>query len=148
MRPSILRLALLAPLSGCAIAMGPPATKVEALPVALFGTAGERVGTAVLTADSAGMTVQLDVAGMLPGTYAAAIHDHGQCDRPEFLSSGAPIAPLGGLTVGPDGRGSARLRYAPAHGRFVPKVLFGGDGTALILGSGSSRNREACGILA
>lgn len=161
-------------LAACAVSMGPPATTAESLPVGLFDGEGGRVGTALLTADSTGLTIVLTVAGLAPGAHAVHIHEHGLCERPDFLSAGPhldqdahqhgrrnPAGPhlgdLDDLVVGADGRGTARLRFAMPHGRFQPKLLFGGDGTALIIHagpddqltdpSGRSGPRIACGIM-
>ena len=161
-------------LSACAVSMGPPSTKAESLPVALFDGTGARVGTATLTSDPAGLTIVVEVAGLAPGVHAVHIHEHGLCERPDFLSAGPhlddgthqhgrqnPAGPhlgdLDQLTVGADGRGTARLRFTPLSGRFQPKLIFGGDGTALIIHagpddertdpSGNSGPRVACGIM-
>lgn len=166
--------ALATALSACAISMGPPTTAANDLPVELYDVGGTRVGTATLTADSTGLTIALEVAGLAPGVHAVHIHEHGLCERPDFLSAGAhlddgrhqhgrhnPAGPhlgdLDAITVGPDGRGAARLRFTPSHGRFQPKVIFGGDGTALIIHagpddgrtdpSGNSGARIVCGIM-
>ena len=172
MKRTLLVLPLL--LSACAISMGPPTTAAENLPVAIYDGNGTRIGTAVLTADSTGLTIALDVAGLAPGVHAVHIHEHGLCERPDFLSAGAhlddgthqhgrqnPAGPhlgdLEAITVGTDGRGTARLRFTPLSGRFQPKLIFGGDGTALIIHagpddqhtdpSGMSGPRIACGIM-
>lgn len=172
MNRSLLVLPLL--LAACAISMGPPTTAADALPVALYDGGGTRIGTATLTADETGLTIVLEVAGLPPGRHAVHIHEHGRCERPDFLSAGAhlddgthqhgrqnPAGPhLGDLeevTVGADGQGSARLRFTPLSGRFQPKLIFGGDGTALIIHAGpddqrtdptgNSGPRIACGIM-
>ncbi|HVX89903.1 MAG TPA: superoxide dismutase family protein, partial [Gemmatimonadales bacterium] len=75
-------------LPACAVSMGPPTTKAEALPVAMFDATGRRIGTATLTADSAGLAIALEVAGLAPGPHAVHIHEHGLCERPDFLSAG------------------------------------------------------------
>ncbi|HVX89686.1 MAG TPA: superoxide dismutase family protein, partial [Gemmatimonadales bacterium] len=118
--------------------------------------------------------IALEVAGLAPGPHAVHIHEHGLCERPDFLSAGPhldegghqhgrlnPAGPhlgdLGEITVGPDGRGTAALRFTAPSGRFQPKLIFGGDGTALVVHagpddqrtdpSGQSGPRIACGIM-
>lgn len=161
-------------LSACAISMGPPTTAADALPVALYDGGGTRIGTATLTADQTGLTIVLEVAGLSPGAHAVHIHEHGLCERPDFLSAGVhldaggrqhgrlnPAGPhlgdLDEITVGADGRGSAQLRFTALSARFQPKLIFGGDGTALIIHAGpddqrtdptgNSGPRIACGIM-
>ena len=161
-------------LSACAVSMGPPTTAADGLPVALYDVGGTRVGTATLTADSTGLTILLTVTGLAPGGHAVHIHEHGLCERPDFLSAGAhldngahqhgrqnPAGPhlgdLEDISVGADGRGTAHLRFTALSGRFQPKLIFGGDGTALIIHagpddqrtdpSGNSGPRIACGIM-
>ena len=85
MNRSLLLLPLL--LSACAIAMGPPATAADGLPVALYDVGGARIGTAVLTADETGLTIMVDVAGLPPGVHAVHIHEHGLCERPEKFTT-------------------------------------------------------------
>jgi Cu-Zn family superoxide dismutase len=143
------RTLLLAPLllAGCAVSMGPPATKADALPVSLFDAAGTRAGTATLTADATGLTIVLDVRELTPGVHTVRLHEHGLCERPDFLSAGTVVADIKEVTVGPDGRGQTTLRYHRISGLFVPRVIFGGDGTALIIGDSSGSARLACGIV-
>ncbi|MEP6745448.1 MAG: hypothetical protein ABJB33_08110, partial [Gemmatimonadota bacterium] len=69
MRAAAAGLALLLT-AGCAVALGPPKTLADALPVALYDTEGRHIGTAVLTADSTGLRIALDVAGLPPGPHA------------------------------------------------------------------------------
>ena len=172
MRAVVAGLALLL-VAGCAVALGPPKTLADALPVALFDTEGRHIGTAVLTADSTGLKIALDVAGLPPGPHAVHLHEHGICERRDFLSAGAhlddgahqhgrlnPAGPhlgdLDDLVVGPDGTGRAVLRLAPARGRLDTRLLLGGDGSAIIIHagaddghtdpSGKSGPRIACGI--
>lgn len=134
-------------LSACAISMGPPTTKAEALPVGLFDGTGTRVGTATLNSDSTGMDVRLELQGMTPGRHTVQLHEHGLCERPDFLSAGTVMSDLKEVTVGVTGRGVAILRYQQGAGRFVPKTLFGGDGTAIIIGDSTGTIRLACGIM-
>lgn len=172
MKHSFFTLALLT--SACSMALGPPPTRAEALPVTLFDSDGRNVGTATLTGEATGLRIVLEVAGLPPGSHAVHVHEHGRCERPDFLSAGAhlddgahkhgrlnPAGPhlgdLEDLLVGPDGRGHAELRLAPARGRFVPKIIFGDDGSAIIIHagpddgrtdpSGASGPRIACGIV-
>ena len=143
------RILILVPflLSACAISMGPPSTQAENLRVSLFDANGARAGTALLTSDSTGLNVVLDVAGMAPGVHTVRFHEHGVCERPDFLSAGTVVADLKEIAVGPTGRGRFTLRYQRLSGLFVPRVLIGGDGSALIVGDSAGTAREACGIL-
>ncbi|HET7041078.1 MAG TPA: superoxide dismutase family protein [Gemmatimonadales bacterium] len=174
MRPSAL-LPLLLATSACAVSMGPPRTKPEALRVALFDRDGASVGAVVLTADSAGMTLAFDVHDLSPGAHGVHVHAIGRCERPDFLSAG-PHLDVGGhahgldnpaghhlgdlpnLVVGPDGRATATLRLQPRDGKFTPRTLLDSDGSAIIIHagpddghtdpSGNSGARIACGIVA
>lgn len=147
MNRSVALVPLLLLLSACAISMGPPTTKAEALPVSLFDASGARAGTATLTSDSTGLNILLEVTGQIPGVHTVRFHEHGLCERPDFLSAGTVMADLKEILVGPDGAGRATLRYQRNSGMFVPRVLFGGDGTALIVGDSAGNARQVCGIV-
>ena len=84
-------LAFSAGLAACAVSMGVPRTKADALPVALFDAAGRPVGTVLLTADSTGLDLKFDVHDLAPGTHGVHIHAAGRCERPDFLTAGAHL---------------------------------------------------------
>lgn len=163
-------------LSGCVISMGPPRTKAESLPVGLFDAAGSRVGTAVLTADSAGLTLAFDVFGLPPGPHGVHLHEHGVCEPRDFLSAGSHLddgerhqhgrlnpagwhlGDLPNLVVDSAGRAQVSLRLGSRTPGFSSGKVFDRDGSAIIIHagpddgmtdpSGGSGARIACGIVA
>ncbi len=168
-------LALSAGLTACAVSMGVPRTKADALPVALFDAAGRAVGNVVLTADSAGLDLKFDVHDLTPGAHGVHVHAAGRCERPDFLTAGAHLddgahhhgrlnpagwhlGDLPNLLVGPDGTARVTLRLGSRSPGFELKRLFDGDGSAVIIHagpddgltdpSGGSGARIVCGIIA
>lgn len=160
--------------AACAVSMGPPRTRAEALRVALFDAEGGSVGGVVITADSTGMDLAFDVHDLPPGPHAVHVHAVGLCERPDFLTAGPhldngahqhgldnPAGPhlgdLEDLMVGPDGRAKATLRLVDRHGKFSSRFLLDRDGSAIIIHagpddrrtdpSGKSGPRIACGIV-
>ena len=168
-------LALSAGLTACAVSMGVPRTKADALPVALFDAAGRAVGNVVLTADSAGLDLKFDVHDLTPGAHGVHVHAAGRCERPDFLSAGPHLdtgahhhghtnpegwhlGDLPNLQVGPDGTARVTLRLIPKGMKFELKRLLDADGSAIIIHagpddeqtdpSGGSGARIVCGIIA
>jgi Cu-Zn family superoxide dismutase len=174
MRP-LLALLLLG-ITGCAVALGPPTTHADQLEVALFDGAGASVGTVTLTLDRSGETLALvfDVHDLPPGSHGTHIHSIGLCERPDFLSAGPhlddgehqhgrqnPDGPhlgdLGDLIVNDDGTARRTLLMTPARGDIRMSLIFGGDGSAVVIHAdpddqrtdpaGKSGARIACGII-
>lgn len=171
-----LRALLLLGIAGCAISMGTPNTRADHLPVALFDATGSRVGTVTLTMEGndEALTLVFDVYGLPPGSHGLHIHAVGSCQRPDFLSAGPhldegehqhgldnPKGPhfgdLPDLIVNEDGTAHRTLRLAPKAGHIHSSLLFGGDGSSIVIHadpddrhtdpSGNSGIRIACGIL-
>lgn len=171
-----LRALLLLGITGCAVALGPPGTHAEGLEVKLFDSRGSPVGTVTLTLDRSGETMDMvfDVHDLPPGSHGLHIHEVGLCERPDFLSAGAHLddghhehgrenrkgphlGDLPDLIVNEDGTAHRTLRLAPSSGRVNMGMLFGGDGSAIVIHadpddqmtdpSGKSGIRIACGIL-
>jgi len=171
-----LRALLLLGATSCAVAMVPPTTHADNLLVTLYDASGTRVGTVTLTMDESGesMALVFDVYGLPPGPHAVHIHSVGLCERPDFLSAGPhldegghqhgldnPKGPhfgdLPDLLVNEDGTAHRTLRLAPAAGHIHTAMLFGSDGSAIVLHadpddrhtdpSGKSGIRIACGII-
>lgn len=163
-------------IASCAVALGPPGTHADHLPVTLFDANGARVGTVTLTLDESGETIALvfDVHDLPPGAHGVHVHAVGRCERPDFLSAGPhlddgdhqhgrenPAGPhlgdLGDLRVDEDGTARRTLRMVPADGHIRMGVIFGGDGSAIVIHadpddqrtdpSGNSGARIACGII-
>lgn len=168
-------LAFGAGLTACAMSMGVPRTRADALPVALFDAAGRAVGNVILTADSTGLDLRFDLHDLAPGAHGVHIHAAGRCERPDFLTAGAHLddgthrhghanpegwhlGDLPNLEVGPDGTARVTLRVIPKGTRFELKRILDGDGSAVIIHagpddertdpSGGSGPRIACGIVA
>ena len=87
---------------------------------------GKVVGTAQLKVVNEGVQVSVQVTGIPAGTYAFHIHSVGKCEAPTFESAGAHFNPGGkkhglmnpegphagdlpNITVGPDGKGNAKV---------------------------------------
>ncbi|HEU4570902.1 MAG TPA: hypothetical protein VFS07_10060 [Gemmatimonadales bacterium] len=139
-----LSLALLL-LAGCAIAFGPPPTPIESLPVALYDADGRPVGVATFQGDSVGLTIRFDLHSLGDAPVEAVLDEHGRCERPSFLSVGAPWRTLERLAPDSAGRFQGSARFAWPKGHIDTTKLLGGDGSALLLLRGDAR--LACGIV-
>ena len=137
---------------------------------------GQVVGTAVLSLESGGVRILLDVTGLEPGDKAVHIHEVGRCETPSFESAGAHFNPtkaehgtsnprgphagdLPDITVNADGKGhletTAKLVTLDKK---APASLLDSDGSALVIHegaddkrtdpAGNSGARIACGIIA
>ena len=172
-RPAV-ALALLSA-GACAVSLGPPSSKADRLPVALYDAVGRPVGTVTLTADTLGLELRFDVHGLPPGPHAVHLHATGECERPDFLSAGphlddgahhhglaAPnghhLGDLPDLQVADDGTARTKLHLRATTGNFRPGVVFDRDGAAVIIHAGpddgvtdpggNAGARIACGIVA
>ena len=152
------------------VAFGPPAAVAR-----LVGDKGQVVGNAVLTQESGGVRILLDVAGLEPGDKAVHIHEVGRCDPPSFDSAGAHFNPtkaehgtsnprgphagdLPDIAVNTDGKGhlEATAKLATLDKK-VAASLFDADGSALVVHeraddkrtdpAGNAGARLACGVI-
>ncbi|WP_265571171.1 superoxide dismutase family protein [Sphingomicrobium nitratireducens] len=129
------------------------------------------VGNVSWTQDSNGVTISLDVDGILPGQHAAHLHESGVCEFPDFQSAGGHWNPAG-KQHGRDNPAGAHLGdlsniAVDDQGRATAQFLIGGvsiedmadaDGTALVIHegaddyrtdpSGDSGARVACAVIA
>jgi len=135
--------------------------------------AGRVVANASASQASGRLRVQVEAAGLAPGSYAAHIHTTGRCDPPDFESAGPhwnptqrqhgsqnPQGPhlgdLPNLLVGANGEGSFELGIGGAELSAGPGPLLDRDGAALLIHagpddyrtdpSGNSGARIACGV--
>jgi Cu-Zn family superoxide dismutase len=96
---------------------------------------------------SDGIHVEVQAAGLRPGTYAVHIHQQGRCDAPGFTSAGGHWNPtsrqhgarnpqgqhqgdLPNLTVGANGAGELRYR--------IPNAVLSGGASPMLDGDGAS----------
>ena len=170
-RSNALCLVALTGLAACASQPAPvsPAT-VPPGPIELRDASGRTLATATV-AESGGVRVRLEAAGLPPGTYGVHIHSVGRCDPPGFESAGSHwnptqrqhgrLNPMGwhlgdlpNLTVGTNGAGEAEFTIT---GMSLNDLL-DADGAALVVHagpddyrtdpSGNSGARLACGVIA
>ena len=92
MRNAVYFFTLVAPflLTGGTIAADAP-LNARATIINLAGTA---IGTAQLSQAGDGVTIQLAVNGLAPGTHGFHIHENGVCAPPDFKSAGGHFNPL------------------------------------------------------
>lgn len=165
-------LAVLAILA-CGFAQQAVAKPLKAKAV-LRNAEGKKVGSATLTEVKEGVRIALEVSKLPPGVHAFHVHAVGKCEPPEFKSAGAHFNPYGkkhgaknpegkhagdlpNLTVGPDGKGRARVvveqvTLGPGKGS-----LFQTDGTSLVIHAdpddemtdpaGNAGARIGCGVI-
>ena len=103
----------------------------------LVDAEGSRLGSAVVTDESAGVRIELDASGMTPGDHPVGLHEVGVCEptgagADEYASTGDPIAGGGELTplvVGEDGLG----RLSSLLSGVDLGALLDEDGTALVV---------------
>ncbi|MDQ3388328.1 MAG: superoxide dismutase family protein [Gemmatimonadota bacterium] len=166
--------ATLLALAGCGPAMVAGGTAAGA-PVRLMNAQGQSVGSAVFTATTNGVRINVNVAGLPAGTHGIHVHEVGSCDAPEFTTAGGHLNPttrqhglenpqgphagdLPNLMVDSEGRGEAefvneRMSLNPT----AANSLFRSGGTSLVIHaqpddqrtspSGNSGARIACGVI-
>ena len=164
-------------LSGCArdeAEVEPPSSDASEA-VLLQDPDGRLLANGAVTAESGGVRVRMEAAGLSAGTYAVHLHQTGRCNAPDFQSAGphwnptgrqhgrlnplgAHLGDLPNLTVGADGAGSVEFLVAGASLGRGSRGLADEDGTALVVHagaddyrtdpSGNSGARLACGVVA
>jgi len=83
-------------LAGCAGAKNEGAPPRPAgLEAQLRSTVSAAVGTARVFDARNGVTLQLYITNMVPGTYRVALHERGNCSSPNMYSAGPAWAPPG-----------------------------------------------------
>lgn len=145
----------------------------------LVGTAvvrsgdGDELGTVTFAQTEDGVLVEGRLEGLEPGPKGFHVHEHGQCDPPDFESAGGHFNPTGHPHGGPDD--PPELRHAGDFGNiefdedgvaefsFVDDVITLGDGTNDVAGqalivhyeeddkqsqpTGAAGPRAGCGIV-
>jgi len=118
--------------------------------------------------------VEIDAAGLRPGTYGAHIHATGSCNAPDFSSAGPHWNPTGkqhgadnpqgkhlgdlpNLEVDAQGRGLLIFAVENSSLEGGPNPLLDADGAAIVIHakpddyrtdpSGNSGDRIACGVI-
>jgi Cu-Zn family superoxide dismutase len=167
LRPA--RLALLAAAVGAAVSL-PAAAKVSVAESEIQDRNGNIVGYAVLRETPAGVLLQVNLAGLPPGTHGFHIHETGTCEPP-FKSAGGHLMEAGTAhgyqsEKGPH-LGDMPNIHVPESGALELEVmtrvtnmdsqLFDSDGAALIIHrgaddyhsqpSGAAGPRIACGVI-
>lgn len=96
---------------------------------------GSRLGSAVVTDESAGVRIELDASGMTPGDHPVGLYEVGVCEPTGddgYTSAGDPVAGAGELpplVAGDDGLGRlGTLLSGIDLGRLLDE-----DGTALVV---------------
>lgn len=148
----------------------------ESITVNLKDTKGASVGTAWITEKSGkgekGISIQLDLHGLPPGTHAIHIHEKASCVAPDFKSAGGHFSPghkmhgelskngphagdLKNIEIAADGTLKTTLEDRHADLGSALKSLEQGAGTSLVIHakaddyktqpSGDSGDRIACG---
>lgn len=136
---------------------------------------GKTVGTATLRQAPHGVLLQVEFTDIEPGRHGLHIHEKGSCQAPDFKSAGGHFNPTNaehGFFAGRDHHAGDMPNFeAPASGKIVVErinsmvkigegranSLLGGDGTALVIHSGTddyksqpsgaAGARIACGVI-
>ena len=154
------------------------ATAAQAAPkpakAAFINAQGESIGTAILTESPGGVLIQLNLSRLTPGVHAIHIHTVGQCDPPDFKTTGGHFNPTGkhhglenpqgphagdlpSITVASDGTSHSSFRVSGVTLGEGPGSLFDADGSSLVIHAapddnktdpaGNSGARIACGVI-
>ncbi len=157
-------------LFACAISLN-AAKKAKA---DLVSANGAPVGTATFSQKANGVQLELKASNLTPGIHGFHIHSVGKCEGPDFKSAGPHFNPEGkqhgwdnpqghhlgdlqNLTVGQDGKATARFLIMGATLGEGPKSLFHEGGTSLVIHekpddgktdpAGNAGPRIACGVI-
>lgn len=136
---------------------------------------GQSIGKAELSQTAKGVVINLDASGLPAGEFGFHIHEHGQCETPDFKSAGDHFNPkdashgtdheegphagdLPNLVVGDDG--TVQEEITAKHVTLetgVENSLIDGEGTALVIHegaddyesqpSGDAGDRMVCGVI-
>ena len=149
--PAVIGLALALALAGCRLSYLPEIPYVNSLPPAalarLVDGGGRIVGNAVLSQESGGVRILLDVIALPSGNKAVRLHQVGRCEAPSFESAGEVDARVTLPDLAVDGEGKGHLEVT-ARGVSLDKgsFLIDADRAALVVHDGTTR--IACGIIA
>ncbi|MEI9887435.1 MAG: superoxide dismutase family protein [Rhizomicrobium sp.] len=142
----------------------------------LIGLDGAPAGTAIFTATTHGVLIQIDLKGLSPGAHAVHVHTAGSCDpKVGFTSAGPHYAPdaaktHGYLSAHGPHAGDLPNAYAAADGSLHAsmisnafslgngkKSIFDRDGAAIVVHAkgddymsqpaGAAGDRVACGVI-
>ncbi|MGN1400219.1 MAG: superoxide dismutase family protein [Bacillus sp. (in: firmicutes)] len=153
--------------SGCA------EENVKEKDIDMVDKAGDSLGTIKLTQNEDSMDVEVDLAGLKPGTHGIHFHEKGVCKGPDFISAGDHFNPedkehglmndegshagdMPNLTVGDDGTVKVTL-HADVTFEEEHNALMTRDGASIIVHekaddgmtqpAGDAGRRTACGIV-
>ena len=137
-------------------------------------SAGNPVGTALLTEESGGVRFHFSLNNLPAGTHGIHVHEKGDCTKPDFKSAGKHFNPeakqhgadnpkgfhagdLGNIEVGSDGTADAKVTAPHLTLKASDQSLIRPGGTAIIIHagrddqktdpSGNSGNPIACGVI-
>jgi Cu-Zn family superoxide dismutase len=137
-------------------------------------SAGNPVGTALLTEESGGVRFHFSLNGLPAGTHGIHVHEKGDCTKPDFKSAGKHFNPeamlhgaenpkgfhagdLGNLEVGSDGTADVEVTAPQLTLKPSEHSLIRPGGTAIVIHagrddqksdpSGNSGNPIACGVV-
>ena len=135
---------------------------------------GQKIGTAEIRPSGSGVSINVNVSQLPPGTHGIHIHNVGKCEGPAFTSAGPHLNPtskmhgkdnpegphagdLLNLEVKDDGVGKASLVDSNVTLGAGPNSLFHEGGTSLVIHAnsddyktdpaGNSGPRIACGVI-
>jgi Cu-Zn family superoxide dismutase len=168
--PRLALIVMAASVAGCATSDGPRApTRAD-----IRNAGGQTVAHATVARVREGLRVQVQAAGLAPGSYGAHVHAVGRCEPPGFESAGphwnptsrqhGNLNPLGqhlgdlpNLVVRADGTGRIEFTIPAARLSLGEPAVLDGDGAAIVIHAGSddyrtdpsgnSGARIACGIV-
>jgi superoxide dismutase, Cu-Zn family len=100
-------------------------TVSQAARAELRNAQGEVVGRAILTPDTQGVRIAVEVERLAPGPHALHVHAVGRCDPPDFASAGAHF--------NPEGKKHGLRNPEGPHAGDLPNLAVGADGTAKVM---------------
>lgn len=144
--------------------------------VKLVNSQGQSVGSAEIeeVKGGSGVTIELDLKGLAPGTHGIHFHQVAKCEVPGFTTAGGHFNPMGKMhgMQNPNGPHAGDMMNFEADARGKAKVtlkdervtlgtgensLFANGGTAIVIHekaddyttdpSGNSGARIACGVI-